>query len=460
MGNITKNFSIDVVGVTTYVIFRWRKVSDPVVEIDRRIFGPAPAVTNNFSVTDLDAVTYYFDTYISSNGTSLTTLMATYTMDIKNNVIVNERHFYTIGSGVGNAPFGGQSLVDSALDGKTVTGVFQRAFGYLIPATEWVRTSGGVDLQGSLEFGNGDVYMVEVSYTTEIAGSTSTQSPFAGVKIITASLTLDATYRKQRCKLNGGSSRLVVQMEPIGGIPDGTYFYFVDNDGGSQFQTKIISTDGSFKWAGNTTSEIWVGKGEYLWLEKQGANFEVILNHHGLTSVFERFKGTCLAHLNALGEDNTLFDADDYPRLWWFLNNKLSPQLVVTDNSLDAGGYVRPANKQGLFIISPTKKKFRMPDTRKLADRPLARFDSAGWNSDASRLYDYPGGFQEEMVGPHNHSLGVPTTATSQSDTGFGKFVGGGGPDEPSGMIPVTTSNNSGTEQRLKNIGVINFRRV
>ena len=106
MGNITKSFSIDVIGVTTFVIFRWRKVTDPGVEIDRRVFGPAPPVTNNFSITDLEAVTYYFDTYISSDGSSLTTLMATYTMDIKNNLIVNERRFYTVGSGVGNAPFG------------------------------------------------------------------------------------------------------------------------------------------------------------------------------------------------------------------------------------------------------------------------------------------------------------------------------------------------------------------
>jgi hypothetical protein len=462
MGSINRNFSIDVVGVTTFVIFRWRKVSDPGVEIDRRVFGPAPATTNNFSIPDLDAVTYYFDTYISSDGTALTTLLATYTMDIKNSLIINERRFYVIGTGVGNAPYDGDtSLTDSNLDDKTVTGVFQRAFGYLLPTTEWVRTSGGIDLQGTLKFNEGDVYMVEVTHTTEVSGdSGSAQSPFAGIKIITNSLTLDSSYRKQRCKLNGTGSRLVVTMEPIAGIPDGTYFYFVDNDGGAQNQTKIVSSDGTFKWAGNSTAEIWVGKGEWLWFEKQGSNFEVINNHHGLNAIYERFVSTSLSHLNALPEDNTLFDADDWPRVWWFLNNKLTPQLVITDNNLDLGGYTRPVNKDGLFIISPTKKKFRMPDTRKLSDRALSRFDSGGWNIDASRLYDYPGGLQAEMIGPHTHPITVPVEDTSTSDTGVGKFVGGGQGPEPFTMPTFNSGQNIGTENRVKNIGVINFRRI
>ena len=474
MGNITRSFSIDVIGVTTFVIFRWRKVSDPGIEIDRRVFGPAPAVTNNFSIPDLDAVTYYFDTYVSSDGSSLTTLFATYTMDVKNNVITNERWFYKIGSGIGNAPDGGQSLVDNNLDNKTITGVFQRAFGYLVPTTEWSRTSGGVDLLGALEFNTDDIYMVEVTYTTEIAGGSSDSgSLFNGIKIITADTTLNNTYIKKRTKLNGAGPRLVVTMDAIGNIPDGSQFYFVDQEDGAQLQSKIVSPDGSFKWAGNTTSEIWVGKGEFLWLEKWGSNFELIQSSDGLTSVYEEFSGTCLAYLNALAEDNALFDGDDYPRPWWFLNNKLNPNLVITDNNLDAGGYVRPANKQGQFIISPTKKKFRMPDTRGMVKKGLARFDQAGWGIDTTRAYDYPGGFQADAIKSHRHfthgnnpfagpggpyfMAGGPNRAYSAGGAdSFGRS--NTAPDNPN--ADMMTSDTGGAENLIKNVGTIHFRRI
>ncbi|HEY4112183.1 hypothetical protein [Puia sp.] len=475
MGNITRSFSIDVVGVTTFVIFRWRKVSDPTVEIDRRVFGPAPAVTNNFSITDLDPVTYEFDTYVSSDGVTLNTLFATYTMDVKNNVITNERWYYVVGSGVGNAPAADtQSLVDSNLDGKTVTGVFQRAFGYLLPTSEWVRTSGGVDLVGALEFNQDDVYIVEVSYVTQ---STDTSGGvvglFSGIKVITANTTLDNTYYQKRIKLNGAAPQLVVTMDSIGNIPDGRYFYFVDNDGGAQLQTKVVSPDGSFKWNGNTTAEIWVGKGEHLWVEKQGSNFELVQAHPGLTAVYEIFEGTCLAHPNALPEDNTLFSADDYPRIWWFLNNKLSPTLVISDNNLDLGGYVRPANKQGQFIISASKRKFRMPDTRNLSKKGLARFDAGSWNLDATRAYDYPGGFQDAMVLRHRHvmhgfnAISGPAGLLFLSRAGGtqGKrYDAGGGTDNFGGSTtPDTdflTGDTGGDDNIVKNFGVIHFRRI
>lgn len=452
-----RSFSIDVIGVTTFVIFRWRKVSAPGAEIDRRVFGPAPAVTNNFSITDLDPVTYYFDTYLSNDGATLNTLLAVYTMDVKNMQIFNERRFYTVGSGVGNAPDPGQSLVDSYLDGKNVTGVFQRAFGYLTPTSEWTRTSGGVDLVSPLSFNTDDVYMVEITYVADAgAGTSGILGLFAGIKTITADTTLDSTYYLNRIKLNGVGPRLVVTMQSISDIPDGKYFYFVDQEDGAQSQTKLVTPDGSFKWAGNTTSEIWVGKGEFLWIEKQGANFEVVQAHSGLTSVYERFSSTGLDHLNAMAEDNALYDADDQPRMYWYLTNKLLAGTFVIDDTLDAGGYVRPANKQGQFIISTTKRKFRMPDTRGLSDKALTRFDQIGWGLDAGRAVDYPGGFEDEMVGPHTH------LQRGQKAVNNGGIIPALFRDTDGITVDTAfaTKVNDGTSNKVKNFGIINFRRA
>jgi hypothetical protein len=114
-----------------------------------------------------------------------------------------------------------------------------------------------------------------------------------------------------------------------------------------------------------------------------------------------------------------------------------------------------------------------MPDTRQLSERGLKDFSSFG--GDSGRAYDFPGGFQDQAVGPAN----IRTTAwtgsaighnsVSNDSVGFLATHGDGGTinsDSASGTnrntartITFSTISPSG-ENRVKNFGVIYYRHV
>jgi len=107
---------------------------------------------------------------------------------------------------------------------------------------------------------------------------------------------------------------------------------------------------------------------------------------------------------------------------------------------------------KGCYSFGNGTTTIRVPDERGVAIRNL----DLGRGIDANRLYNSPGGFENDANGPHSHLLTVPAAATSQGQNGQGRFVGGGEQNEPSDMIPVQTSNNTGTDQTImKNIGKI-----
>jgi hypothetical protein len=83
----------------------------------------------------------------------------------------------------------------------------------------------------------------------------------------------------------------------------------------------------------------------------------------------------------------------------------------------------------------------------------LKNFTSYG--SDSERVYDYPGGLQNEMIGPHVHSL--PADASGAAD--IQSLVNSGNADEGISTSHLTGYNIGGTENRVKNIGTIYLRR-
>jgi len=121
---------------------------------------------------------------------------------------------------------------------------------------------------------------------------------------------------------------------------------------------------------------------------------------------------------------------------------------------LDSGGYTRPANTQGLFIISITKQKFRMPDTQNLSEKGLKSFSSFG--GDGTRGYDYPGGFQDAQVGQVTVSLQKGNGYTG--GTPNANWFAPGDPSHNQGTDNIVI--NSGKENIIKNFGVIYFRHV
>lgn len=454
--------TIGQVNITNYLIIVARKTTTPLVEEAREAYAPPHPATRNVVVPatgDIDPVIYYVDFYESSNGTSLDLLLSQFVYDLKNQIIISERRFYVVDGPGTNDPASGQAiLIDPYLNGKTISGVFKEGFRYLRPSTEPVAewqtyTGGGIELLNNIIFSGGEVYSIDISYLANQTQVTGGAGMYTGVELIDTNTTLSITHRNKRLRCESAASNvLVVIMESIGGVADGTFYHFTSN-GGAQNQTRIVP-DGSetIKYNGENYPEIWIGKGEYVRIVKVGSFWEAELAHENILRVGERFSATWKDHPSTFPENGALFDGDEWPRIWWWIANKLPSTHKITDDAVINGGYSAPTDRRGQFVVHSTLKKFRVPNWQGGTERGLADFIAYG--ADASRNYDYPGGFQDEMVGPHTHSLPLDQAGsqdiphlqtTANSDEGL--------------SASSQTGPGTGTENRVRNFGVIYMRR-
>lgn len=457
------NLSIGQVNVTQHLLVIMREVSNPTIEVSRQAFAPPHPTSRNIVFTGLNPTTHYVDFRESPDGVTLGTLHATFTFDVKNNIFLSERRFYLVDGERAEDPAGGSTvLTDPYLSGKTIGGVFQEGFRYLVPpehptlSKEYdINPDGGILLLGGNSFSPSQVWSIDIVYNANqtLGGGGGL---YNGVITLTGDITLDSTHYNKRLRCESTSSaRQVVSLPPIGSVPDGTTFYFMSN-GGNQYQTKIKTNSGEvIKFFDTTESELTISKGEFLYLEKRDGKWEMIMSHHGLMTVGERIAAGFTNHPNTMPEDGRLLDGDDYPRIWWWIKTRLPATHYITDDTVINGGYVHPASRVGQFVVHSTQKKFRMPNTQGMWERGLKSFTALG--TDTARPYDFPGGFQDQAILEHTHSV----MAESTDDQGSGAMVGGSDDNFNDGT--VTSGVNSApvaNEQRVKNIGVIYLRRI
>jgi hypothetical protein len=459
MGQI--RLGVGQVNITNHLIGVARKTTTPLVIEAQEPYAPPHPTTRNVVIPaagDIDPVIYYVDFYESSDGIAFDLLLSQFVYDLKNQIVIAERRFYLVGGAQSYDPPADQdTLTDAYLDGKTITGFFKTGYGYLRPntesVTEWVTVGGGgIQLQNNLIFSADEVYCVEISYLsdqTQVSGA----GMYSGVQLIDTDTTLNSLYRNKRLRCeSAASNKLVVTLESVALVPDGTFYHFTSN-GGNQNQTRVLPNGAeTIKYNGENYTEISIGKGEFVRIVKVASIWEAELTHPFVLQVGERFSGTWKDQPSCKPEDGTLYDGDEWPRIWWWISNKLPSTHKVTDDNVINGGYIHPPNQPGLFVVHSTLKKFRVPNTQSLSERGLKNFTT--YNTDEARNYDYPGGLQDEMVGPHTHPL--PRDASGSQD--IQSLVVTSNADE--GITSASlTGNNTGTENRVKNFGVIFMRR-
>lgn len=492
-------FSLFSINVPDYLIVRARKTSAPGAEVARsEPLGPAPTGNLNFLIPGLDPVNHFFDLYESVDGSALNTLLGTWTWDVQNDAIIEETRYYVVDSGINNSPTNGAtSFVDAYLDGKTVAKFEKRSIGALVPdglslSSEWSYdpTTDTISLLGGLVFSSLETYAATITYAQPIPTNGS-NAFFADVKTITdATKTMDNTYRNNRIRCVAGGTRQVITFEDITNIPDGTFWYFTHHDGGSQYNTVFDFAGANLIFAGGPYSQFWIGLGEELWIEKRGTQYEVVQAPAGALAVGRRsseslpyLPSSGIGFPNLFPEDNTLWNAADLPRLWYWLTHAFpNANYYISDDNLDNPGYVRPTSggqpwKTGLFIISTTKQKFRMPDTQGYTEKGSKSFSTFG--TDTQRLYDYPGGFMPQQVPDHVHNNGIaddkpegdaqsvnvypssvqdmPGLAKGQLNNGSGGTLYQGETSKPK-RTTATVYDISGPENIINNFSVIYYR--
>lgn len=463
---INLKVTLGTVNYTDYLHVTASKVSAPNL-ILWEDWIDVPVMNYNFIIPNLDPENYYVRYYDSPNDSSLGTLVAELVVNAITSEVLYERRFYSVGGAGEHDPApGSTSLEDPYLIGKNVTGVFKEGFRYLWPDVEYSFDSdvGKINILYGVALAKDEVFIVELKYNVGV----SSAPPAAPLPFTTTIDVEDAEYVLSTdeidCRLRcaGLGSVQSIELVSLASIPEGRGWYLDNSSKGVAVQVKIL-TKGSdklrftgFMTGDDLFSEIWVSKGDQFKIIKSDGVWEIIGDYKGM-NVGERIAAGFGAHPNTLPENGSLIDGDEYPRLWWWLNNVLPANFKYQSASVTDVGFTHTANRRGQFCLHPTLKKFRMPDTTGLVDKGLASFDTFG-SDVTNRPVDYPGGFQAEMVGKHTHPFKPGRNGGIDSNPN-------GGGIRQNNTNPFTFNDgyvleNSGTQNRVDNNGVIFLRRI
>jgi hypothetical protein len=466
--------TIGQVNITDWLIIRLRKTTAPLAVVASEAYSEPHPVTRNVVVPasgSIDPDEYYIDLYESSNGITLGLLLGQFVHKITETSGILEWRFYKVGNGGTGDPIPDTTtLTDPYFIGKTISAVFKPGYGPLTPEPytfkEYDFATDTITLLNGQIFSNEEIWSVLIE--NPVSTSTSARTFFNNVITLTTSTVLSSTHynARLRCEGTGGLTQVHTLPDPAT-VPDGTIMYFMQNRG-NQNQTKLITAAGLIVFGDGTRSEITIGKGEWVHLECRliGATmfWEVVGVHHAISMVGERWSAGFLNHPNCMPEDGRLLDGDEWPRIWWWITSVLTATHTITSDSVILGGYTHPVGQEGLFVRHSSLKKFRMPNTQELTERGLKDMDT--YNTDAERVYDYPGGVQHEQVGPHLHYDGEAdnsqhSSSSSQTSTPSRLLVNNG-PAGHAKILGFTSGPVTGnpTHMRTKNIGVIYMRRI
>lgn len=398
-------FSIAQVNFSDYLHITIAKVSAPnVIVYEEWVATPFAAYNFTCNVPDWD--NYLVTCYEAATDTDLGNEQLSFFRNVAYSEWEDEYRFYVVGRGnTGDPADNDTAIVDSYLIGRQVAAVEKRGFGKFDPLTETTYTpfSDTVTLNSDV-CASGDTYVLHIRYKNNATPSTPSGLYSGVVNVTAATYTISPSDANKRFRLVGTAPTQVITASLLAAIADGSTFLLDNSVGGTAKQVKLVRQGSdTILYTGMGTAnltEIWLGKGECLLYGKVGSNYEVLTPYTG-GKVGEVFASYLSEEVGALPMDGvTLFDGDELPRLWWYIQNRLPNDRYVVDDNVVTGGYTNPtADTKGQFVVHSTLKKFRTPNMRGMTPKGVGNFASPGSG-------DKPGRFQPWAIGEHDHRIG------------------------------------------------------
>lgn len=481
--SVNLKVTLGTVNYTDWLHVTASKVSDPGT-ILWETWLDVPLANYNFIIPDLDPENYYVRYYDAPTNVALGTLKLELVVNALSGETILERRFYTVGGAGAHDPAdGATTITDPYLVGKNVTGLFKEGFRYLDFADEatFVDTTGVVSVINGTTFSTGERFIVEIKYSGGQTTSSTNGGLYTGTLNVTeATRTLLAADINKRVRLVGTGSTQVITLCTLASIAIEGGYYFDNSCGGTAMQVKLLLPGADriryngFGLASNLFAEFWVSRGEHLLIRKFDSSYwEVITDYKG-TQVGEKVTLGYKSHPNTLTENGQLVDGDQYPRLWWWINNVLPSTHKYTVADVTATPiYSFIKSKAGQFMLDANSAVhlFRMPATYGLSEKGLANFENYGIDV-GNRPVDYPGGYEDQMLLEHFHLMfgsgdsgsGLYTSNSHSTGGNLGYTINANN-TEPDNFRTGKARDTSGalvggSQQKVKNVGVIYARRI
>jgi hypothetical protein len=289
-----------------------------------------------------------------------------------------------------------------------------------------------------------------------------------GVKGITDNYTIDPVADLRQLFFVQINDNKTLVLPDAGSFPAGTRIPIVAAISGiksltvqSQNGQRIL--DGSLSWTKWDSGQpgIYLHDAEKLILVSVLDHW-IVENAVGNFYSYGETFGSHVQRGNTLIAQGSIYNRADVPRLALLVNG--GGPAVVSDGVWlsDPGG--RPVYR-GCYSSGNGGSTIRIPDLRGVSERYL----DLGRGIDYYRLYNQPGGFEEEQVGTHDHATHGKGPIYGGGTYWYlsissGRYSGSGGDPfggkQGSPDTNMRTSDNNGSQNIVKNIGKIPLVRI
>lgn len=298
----------------------------------------------------------------------------------------------------------GQSqYIDTSLAGWTYSVEF-RGTGTLIDGTDIkFYNTGGWGWINGYKIQPGEVYILHFQPNVSTSSSTTTANPkgnlFDGYEILTADVTLTAADMGKIIMLQGANPLLSVTLPDPTTIADGKLTCFLCN-GGSQVMASLLATT-QINWLKKSLTAVHLGQCEEIWLYKIGSTWYVAHSEGNFKTVGQYVEADVLDDINCFMADGGTFLRTNYPRITYFVLNRLDPSMVVTDTDWNLQVVVNGVTTY------PNHGKWSLGDGSSTLRRPLrmkkkdvnGNFIDSGFMRAVDGNTEKAGVYQKDQVG-------------------------------------------------------------
>lgn len=442
------------ISITEKIAVRVYSAAAPSVVVDMQEFSAPHNTARNISFTNLDPGVYYVNTYSTPGDPVLGTLRHSFLYDPTfQSADIKATEFLKMTAGT-------NQYTNSAWAGYDIDIVYRAAFGPLFPTDQitWV-LDGSSKVIGFQLSQIGDVFVTDEQITVSFRPKITTVSPVVtsskfvtAEEIITDDVVLTSSQVGKLLRLQGVDAAFTVSLPAIGTIGAFSMFVLVSDGGSHTMVTLDIDGAGSINHFGNRT-ELHLAQGEKAWILYTGTDYVVLNDCPGplrvgeIIDIYDKddtVQGTIFA-------DGTVFDRNEYRRLWDFVQ-QLDSSMLITD-----AAWLASTAQHGKFSSGDGVTTFRIP-----------RLYTDGYARGVDGSTRLAGSHQDDKVLDHEHESTIGTLPTTLFGRGLlNRLIGNYGATSTNKTDltgpPVDASgadNVKGSENLTNNFGVYKLIRI
>lgn len=406
---------LELSGYTGYFILVWKKATAPLTEVGRSAALPFPVISQTIVAPNLSLETYNFEFWQSSDGIALDTKIGTdWSIDATtaNGALVT-RYEYIVDRGNTEGTIGnGDYWIDPASDqaeiiderykgvSKEDVSVSMRGVGDR-RADEWdLRADGGIAIT-AVDPGSGipevfapqDSIFVTVFQKTTSVPAPSVASDYVDVKIVSADVTLDTTFKNKVIICTSSLPVTIITFPAFNTLAD-QKLKFITNAMTGNYLTLQFAVGDTIPFAGSNRNVIDLTQGRlFELLIKSGVAYvtsEISQSGYDVRGKRE-FSDDVKPH--QLLRDGTVRDIDDFPGIIRWIQTLPGASIVTSFASWNTD-----ANRHK-YYLNTGANEFALPDDRDMHVRALKTFDGANGYTGANELDAMPLHYHEGTTG-------------------------------------------------------------